>query len=60
MPDNKKIGLREVRALGPGQEIWDAAVAGFGARRQASENVSYVLMYRCDGRKRRYTIGRRT
>jgi integrase len=58
MADRKKIGLREVRALGPGEEIWDPAVAGFGARRQAGENVSYVLMYRRDGRKRRYTIGR--
>lgn len=47
-----------MRALGPSEEIWDTAVAGFGARRQAGEHVSYVLMYRRDGRKRRYTIGR--
>lgn len=58
MADRKKIGLREVRALGPGGEVWDSAVAGFGARRQSGEHVSYVLMYRRDGRKRRYTIGR--
>jgi integrase len=58
MADRKKIGLREVRALGPGEEAWDSAVAGFGARRQSGEHVSYVLMYRRDGRKRRYTIGR--
>ena len=31
---NRKIGLREIRALKPGQVIWDAAVVGFGARRQ--------------------------
>ncbi len=58
MADRKRIGLREVRALGPGEEVWDSAVAGFGARRQVGEHVSYVLMYRHDGRKRRYTIGR--
>ncbi len=51
--------MREVRALAPGAEIWDAAVSGFGARRQQSEAVSYVLMYRTrEGRQRRYTIGR--
>jgi integrase len=55
----RKIGLREVRALEPGQEIWDAAVTGFGARRQRGAAVAYVLMYRTRaGRLRRYTIGR--
>jgi integrase len=59
MTDRKQIGLREVRALGPYQDIWDAAVPGFGARRQKGEAVSYVLMYRTrEGRQRRYTIGR--
>jgi len=34
-------------------------VPGFGARRQKSEAVSYVLMYRTrEWRQRRYTIGR--
>src|SRR5215472_596124 len=57
--DRKRIGLREVRALGPYQEIWDAAVPGFGARRQKGAAVSYVLMYRTrEGRQRRFTIGR--
>jgi integrase len=59
MADRKKIGLREVRALGPGETAWDAAVIGFGARRQKGEAVSYVLMYRTrEGRQRRFTIGR--
>ncbi len=59
MAERSKIGLREVRALTPNQEIWDSSVAGFGARRQRSEAVSYVLMYRTgDGRLRRHTIGR--
>src|SRR5438093_590426 len=59
MADRKRIGLREVRALGPDAEIWDAAVPGFGARRQKGTAVSYVLMYRTrEGRQRRFTIGR--
>jgi integrase len=59
MTDRKRIGLRDVRALGPGAEIWDAAVPGFGARRQKGSAVSYVLMYRTrEGRQRRFTIGR--
>jgi integrase len=55
----RKIGLREVRALKPGQTVWDTAVAGFGARRQQSPAVSYMLIYRTrEGRQRWHTIGR--
>jgi len=55
----KRIGLREVRALGLGEEIWDSGVPGFIARRQKGATVAYVLMYRTrEGRRRRYTIGR--
>src|SRR5580704_13093585 len=55
----QKIGLREVRALKAGHVIWDGAVAGFGARRQQSAAVSYVLIYRTqEGRQRWHTIGR--
>ena len=54
-----KIRLQEVRALGPNEEVWDTAVPGFGARRQRSDAVSYILLYRtADGRSRRFTIGR--
>jgi integrase len=57
--ERKRIGLREVRALGPGAEVWDAAVPGFGARRQRSPAVSYIVLYRTvEGRSRRFTIGR--
>jgi integrase len=43
----------------PGEVIWDAAVVGFGARRQKSEAISYVLIYRThEGRQRWHTIGR--
>jgi len=56
---NRKIGLRDVRILKPGEIIWDAAVTGFGVRRQRSEAVSYVLVYRTqEGRQRWHTIGR--
>src|SRR6266436_2489704 len=59
MAERKRIGLREVRTLGPGAELWDSAVPAFGARRQAGPAVSYVLMYRTrEGRLRRFTIGR--
>ena len=55
----ERIGLRQVRALQPGRTVWDTSVAGFGARRQQSEAVSYILFYRTqDGRQRWFTIGR--
>jgi integrase len=48
-----------VRALGPGEMIWDASLSGFGARRQKSNFVSYVLFYRTkEGRQRWFTIGK--
>jgi integrase len=54
-----RIGLREVKALPPNTTVWDAAVPGFGARRQRGKAVSYVLIYRTgDGRQRWHTIGR--
>lgn len=46
MAERKVIGLRDVRALEPGQIIWDSKVSGFGARRQKSAAISYVLFYR--------------
>jgi Arm DNA-binding domain len=59
MAINQRIGLRHVRALKPGQMIWDASIPGFGARRQRSAAISYVLFYRTqEGRQRWFTIGR--
>ena len=59
MAERKVIGLRDVRALEPGQIIWDSKVSGFGARRQKSAAISYVLFYRTqEGRQRWATIGR--
>jgi len=59
MAIKNRVGLRQVRALKPGQTIWDASLPGFGARRQMSEAVSYVLFYRTrEGRQRWFTIGK--
>ena len=55
----KRIGLKEIRALNPGEIIWDGAVGGFHARRQQSKTVSYIVVYRnAEGRQRWQTIGR--
>ena len=57
--ERKRVGLRDVRALAPGETVWDSAVPGFHARRQKSEAVTYALFYRtADGRQRWHTIGR--
>jgi integrase len=59
MATRRRISLRQVRALEPGAIIWDGSVPGFGARRQRSEAVAYVLFYRTrEGRQRWFTIGR--
>src|ERR1700756_1722311 len=59
MTTKQRLGLRQVRALKPGQIIWDPSLPCFGARRQRSEAISYVLFYRTkEGRQRWFTIGR--
>jgi integrase len=59
MPTKQRLGLRQIRALKPGEIIWDPSVPGFGARRQRGDAVSYVLFYRTrEGRQRWFTIGR--
>jgi hypothetical protein len=53
MATNHRLGLRQVRALKPGDVVWDPTLPGFGARRQRSEAISYVLFYRTkEGRQR--------
>src|ERR1700674_2968801 len=55
----KRIGLKDIRALKPGEIIWDGAVGGFHARRQKSKTVSYIVVYRtAEGRQPWQTIGR--
>jgi integrase len=59
MGERQRIGLREVRALGPSETVWDATVPGFGARRQTGAAVSFFLKYRnAEGRQRWHSIGR--
>jgi integrase len=59
MAERTRIGLREVRAIEPGAIIWDAAVIGFGARRQKGPGVTYFVKYRTqEGRQRWQVIGR--
>ena len=59
MTVRSRIGLRQVRSLKPGETIWDRSLIGFGARRQKSDAVAYVLFYRTkDGRQRWFTIGK--
>jgi hypothetical protein len=56
MAIKQRIGLRQVRALQPGKTIWDPSISGFGARRQKSDAVTYVLFYRTkEGRQRWFT-----
>ncbi len=59
MTDKRRIGLREIATLGPNDMIWDTEVSCFGARRQKSEAISYVVFYRtAENRQRLHTIGR--
>jgi integrase len=59
MPVRNRIGLRQIRSLKPGETIWDQSLVGFGARRQKSDAVAYVLFYRTkEGRQRWFTIGK--
>ena len=59
MPKVRRIGLRQVRTLAPGDEIWDLALPNFGARRRKGPSVSYFVFYRnAEGVQKRHTIGR--
>src|SRR5262249_55204360 len=59
MTVRSRIGLRQVRSIKPGETLWDRSLIGFGARRQNSAAVAYVLFYRTkDGRQRWFTIGK--
>ncbi len=57
MGERSEITMTAVKALGPGQTIWDGAVRGFCARRQKNA-VTYAVKFRTrDGRQRWATIG---
>jgi len=58
MAERKRLGLREVRALAPGDYVWDAVVSGFCARRQRGTAMVYLVRYRTEeGRQRWHKIG---
>ncbi len=56
------LTIKTIASIPLGKTLWDdgkGAVAGFGARRQRGNAVTYVLKYRTqDGRQRWLTIGR--
>jgi integrase len=60
MSKRARIGLREIRAMKPGEIIWDTAVVGFAVRRQSGTAIAYILKYRiADGKRQRWhTIGK--
>jgi integrase len=51
-----KITKRVVDLLGPGEQVWDSALKGFGVRRQ-KDRPTYFVSYRRNGRRRWVTIG---
>ena len=51
-----KITKRVVDAMTAGDQIWDAALKGFGVRRQ-KDRPCYFVSYRHNGRRRWVTIG---
>jgi integrase len=54
----KRIGLRALEGLKPGEKIWDTVVPGLHARRRSTGAITYVLHYRTEeGRQRWFTIG---
>lgn len=59
MTSKKRIGIREILAMSPDTTIWDTDVSCFGARRQKSEAISYIVFYRtAENRQCLHTIGR--
>src|SRR5262245_32751548 len=54
----RKIGLRELKALRPGQTVWDSEVVGLHVRRQRGDRVFFTLYYRTrEGRRRWMSLG---
>jgi integrase len=60
MPGVRKarISLAVVAALKPGDMVWDSAVRGFHAVRNADGSVTFRVKARVKGRQRKITIGR--
>src|SRR5262245_52113798 len=54
----RRIGLRDLKVLQPGETIWDSEVVGLHVRRQRGERVFFSLYYRTRvGRRRCMSLG---
>lgn len=56
MSSLRRITLRSVDSMTPGETLWDSDVKGFGVRCQGRARI-YVLKARINGRQRWFTIG---
>jgi integrase len=52
----RRISIRVVERLAPGQIVWDTEVRGFGIRRQRAKKI-YILKAAIAGRQRWFSIG---
>ncbi|MGH1407496.1 MAG: tyrosine-type recombinase/integrase [Rhodomicrobiaceae bacterium] len=53
------LRIRKLKPPAKGQsEIWDNKLPGFGVRITSKGTTSFVLLYRFDGKSRRFTLGR--
>jgi integrase len=54
----KRIGLKDLQAIQPGETLYDATIKGFCARRQKGDQITFLVRYRtAEGRDRHYKIG---
>ncbi|MBC8268057.1 MAG: tyrosine-type recombinase/integrase [Rhodospirillaceae bacterium] len=58
MKQTRAITIEVVKAINPGEIIWDTKVVGFAVRRQKSEARTYVVKTRVNNQQRWFTIGR--
>lgn len=58
MKQTRAITIEVVKAINPGEIIWDTKVVGFAVRRQKSEARTYVVKTRINNQQRWFTIGR--
>ena len=51
----------DVKSIMPNSELWDSGaggISGFGIRRQRSDAVSFIVVYRINQKQVRFTIGK--
>jgi integrase len=58
MKQTRAITIEVVKAINPGEIIWDSKVIGFAVRRQKSDARTYVVKTRVNNQQRWFTIGR--